>query len=324
MTGMLRIIAFRLAQAGGVALIVGAATFFMMRALPGDLAFRIAAGRYGYDNMTAEIAAQVREELGLDRGVFAAFAEWMSDLASFNLGKSLVSGSTIWSEIAHQLGASLQLASAAIALALLLGLPAGVWCGLRVGGIADRLLVFVSSALRSMPQFLLGLILIVIFSTQLRLLPSAGHGELRHLVLPALTLALGIGAALARVTRDAMHSVATTPYYDFARWKGLGDGQVFMRHGLRNIAPPVLTYLGLQFVLLVEGVVVVETIFGWPGIGHALIHAIFHRDVPMVQGTALVMGLGFVLTNTLIDLAISRIDPRSGGHMQSMSGGRHD
>ncbi|WP_394689495.1 ABC transporter permease [Hoeflea sp.] len=324
MTRIARILGFRLIQAGVVALIVGAATFVMMRALPGDLAFRIAAGRYGYDNTTAEAAAQVRDELGLDQGPLLAFLSWIGDIVRFDLGRSLVSGETIWSEIIHQLGASLQLAGAAVLLAVLIGLPVGIWCGLRAGSTADRLLILLSSAARALPQFLLGLVLIVIFAVQLRLLPAAGYGDLKHLLLPALTLALGLAAALARITREATHSVAQSSYYDFARWKGLNDSQVFFRHGLRNIAPPVLTYLGLQFVLLAEGVVVVETIFGWPGIGHALIHAIFHRDVPMVQGTALVMGLGFVLVNTMVDLAIARIDPRDERQNMNRTVNEHD
>ncbi|MCZ4290777.1 ABC transporter permease [Hoeflea alexandrii] len=323
MSSLARILGFRLAQAGVVGVIVGIATFVMMRALPGDLAFRIAAGRYGYDNTTAEAAAQVRDELGLDQGPLLAFLDWIGDIARFDLGRSLVSGETVWSEITHQLGASLQLAGAAVLLAMLIGLPVGIWCGLRAGSTADRLLILISSAARAMPQFLLGLVLIVIFAVQLRLLPAAGHGDVKHLVLPALTLALGLAAALARITREATHGVAQSSYYEFARWKGLSDRQVFFRHGLRNITPPVLTYLGLQFVLLAEGVVVVETIFGWPGIGHALIHAIFHRDVPMVQGTALVMGLGFVLINTLVDLAITRIDPRGDGRSSNRAGIEH-
>lgn len=317
MIRLLYILAFRLAQAGGVALIVGSATFLMMRALPGDLAFRIAAGRYGYDNTTAEVAAQVRDELGLDRAPFLAFMEWMADLASFNLGNSLVSGEAVWTEIAHQFGATLQLAAAAVVLAMIMALPVGVWCGLRAGSLPDRILIIASSALRAMPQFLVGLVLIVIFAVQFRLLPAAGHGELRHLVLPAFTLALGLAAASARITRDAMHAVANSPYYEFARWKGLNERQVLLQHGLRNITPPVLTYLGLQFVLLAEGVVVVETIFGWPGIGHALIHAIFHRDIPMVQGAALVMGLSFVLVNTVVDLVVAKVDPRSADRQQN-------
>ena len=145
-------------------------------------------------------------------------------------------------------------------------------------------------------------------SIQLGWLPGAGHGRASHLVLPAATLALGLAAVSSRVARDAMAGVVAKPFYAFARWKSLSDREVLLRHGLRNVAAPLVTYLGLQFVTLVEGVVVVESIFGWPGIGHALVHAIFHRDVPMMQGTALVMGL--VLVNAAIDATVRRIDPR--------------
>lgn len=307
---MLNAIAFRLLQAGGVALVVGVMSFLMMQAMPGDMAYRIAAARYGYDLVTADLADAVRAELGLEAGPVAQFLRWMADLARLDLGRSLVSGQPVWDEIAHQLGASLQLAAAALALSLLIGPPLGIYAGLHAGGRFDRALLVVAAGFRAVPQFLLGLVLIVVLAVQLRLLPAAGHGTLAHFILPALTLALGLAAASARITRDAMAGVAAGAPYAFARTKGLSEAQILRRHGLRNIGAPVVTYLGLQFVLLAEGVVVVETIFGWPGIGHALIHAVFHRDVPMVQGTALVMGLGFVLMNAAVDMIARRIDPR--------------
>jgi peptide/nickel transport system permease protein len=147
---------------------------------------------------------------------------------------------------------------------------------------------------------------------QLAALPAAGHGASSNLVLPALTLALPLAALLCRVTRDAMASVGASAYYSFARTKGLSERQVLLRHGVRNVGVPVVAYLGVQMVLLVEGVIVVETLFAWPGIGHALVHAIFGRDVPMIQGTALAMGLMFVVFNALVDLACRMIDPRRG------------
>ncbi|MBB3399346.1 ABC transporter permease [Rhizobium sp. BK068] len=310
MTAALRIIAFRLLQAAGVALVVGVMSFLMMQAMPGDMAYRIAAARYGYDLASAELAQAVRVELGLGADPLAQFLRWMSDLAQFDLGKSLVSGQSVWGEIVHQLGASLELAAMALALSLLIGPPLGIYAGLNAGGRFDGALLVIAAAFRAVPQFLLGLVLIVIFAVQFRLLPSAGYGQASHFFLPAGTLALGLAAASARITRDAMAAVEASPHYAFARTKGLSEIQVLLRHGLRNIGAPVITYLGLQFVLLAEGVVVVETIFGWPGIGHALIHAVFHRDVPMVQGTALVMGLTFVVINAVIDLVARRIDPR--------------
>lgn len=310
MTSVSRVVAFRLLQAAGVALVVGVMSFLMMQAMPGDMAYRIAAARYGYDIVSAELADVVRNELNLDAGPLAQFLHWMGDLAQFDLGKSLVSGQSVWAEIVHQLGASLQLAVAAVALSLMIGPPLGIYAGLHAGGRFDRALLIGAAAFRAVPQFLLGLVLIVIFAVQFRLLPSAGYGQVNHFLLPAATLALGLAAASARIARDAMAAVAASPYYAFARTKGLSDAQILFRHGLRNIGAPVITYLGLQFVLLAEGVVVVETIFGWPGIGHALIHAVFHRDVPMVQGTALVMGLAFVVINAIVDLIARSIDPR--------------
>lgn len=306
----LRAMGYRLIQALLVALLVGALTFLMMQALPGDAAFRIAAGRYGYDMVDAAAAASVRAELGLDRGGWSAFVAWVGDLLRLDFGTSLISGRPVVDEIRHQLGASLQLAGVSLVLSLLIGPPLGIVAGLRAGGWLDRCLLVLSAALRAVPQFLMGLILIVTVSIQLGWLPAAGHGRPEHLILPALTLALGLAAVSARVTRDAMAGVAARPDYAFGRWKGLSEGQMLRRHGLRNIGVPLVTFLGLQLVLLIEGVVVVESIFGWPGIGHALVHAIFGRDVPMVQGTALLLGMGFVLLNALTDLAAHLIDPR--------------
>ena len=303
----------RLLQAVMVAVLIGTATFAMMRSLPGDAAYRIAAGRYGYDNVNAEAARAVREELGLDGPALPALLQWLGDLARLDFGRSMVSGQPVIAEIGHQLGASLALALTAVALSLLIGPPLGIAAGLRPGGVLDRALLVLSTGLKAVPQFLMALVLILIVSVQLRWLPAAGHGEARHFILPSLTLALGLAAVNARIARDAMARIAAMPFYRFARWKGLSGRMTLLRHGLRNVSVPLVTYLGLQFVTLVEGVVVVEAIFGWPGIGHALVHAIFSRDVPMVQGTALVLGLGFVVVNTGIDLAVRRLDPRVAG-----------
>ncbi|SEA94624.1 ABC transporter permease [Rubrimonas cliftonensis] len=300
----------RALQALAVALLVGVSTFAMMRALPGDAAWRIAAGRYGYDNVDAAAAASVRAELGLDGPALPALLQWLGDLFRLDFGVSLVSGQPVAAELAHQLGASLQLALAAVALSLLIGPPLGVAAGLRPGGALDRALLVAATAFRATPQFLLALVLIVLVSVELGWLPAAGHGAARHVILPSLALALGLAATSARIARDATTEIAATAFWRFAEFKGLSRGQVLWRHGLRNVAVPLLTLLGLQFVTLVEGVVVVETIFGWPGIGHALVHAIFARDVPVVQGAALMLGLGFVAVNAAIDIALRRIDPR--------------
>lgn len=302
-------LAWRLAQAGVVAFLVGILSFLMMRALPGDMIFRIAAARFGYDNVTIENAELVRAQLGDPSGT-GAFLDWIGGLLRGDLGRSLVSGDPVSAEIAHQFGATAQLAGAALILSLLIGPPLGIWAGMRPGSLPDRATVFLAALFKATPQFLLGLVLIVLLSTGLGLLPAAGHGSAQHMILPGLTLALGLAASTTRITREALVQARASDWWHFARWKGLSEAQVLRRHALRHIAVPVLTLIAAQFVALMEGVVVVETIFGWPGIGHALVHAVFHRDVPMVQGTALVMGLAFVLVNALADIAARLLDPR--------------
>lgn len=309
MGGVMGQIGWRLAQAALVAIMVGILSFMMMAALPGDMSYRIAGARYGYDAVDASAVAAVGAELG-DPAEIGAFLTWMGQLLTGDLGNSLVSGAPVSGEIAHQLGATAQLSGLAVILSLLIGPPLGVAAGMRARGVLDRTTLVAASTFKAVPQFLLALLLIVVVSIEMGVLPSAGHGEARHIVLPALTLALGLAATTARVTREAVVQIRGSDWWRFARWKGLSEGQILRRHGLRHLAVPLVTLIAAQFVVLLEGVVVVETIFGWPGIGHALIHAVFHRDVPMVQGTALVMGLGFVLINALADVVARTLDPR--------------
>jgi peptide/nickel transport system permease protein len=308
---MLRIVVRRVVQALLAALAVGTLSFFMVHTLPGDMAFRIAAGRYGSDGVTIAASEAVRAELGLDQPALQALAGWWWQLLQFDLGRSFINGKPVWGQLIYQLGYTVELALAAIAFGALIGLPLGLAASLKPGGWIDRASLALSVALRSLPPFLMGVLLVILFSLQLRLLPAAGFVEPINIVLPALTLALGLAAPLSRVARDSLVAVRATPFYAYGRAKGLGDTQVLLRHGLRNAAGPIVAYLGVQLVFLIEGVVVIEMVFSWPGIGHALVHAIFGRDVPIIQGVALAMSLGFVLLNTLLDLAGLLIDPRS-------------
>lgn len=307
-----RLLLWRLGQGILVALMIGILTFVLVRMLPGDMAYRIAAGRYGFDWVSTAAAESVRHELGLDRPAALALLSWLWDLLRLDLGVSLVSGRPVLDELAHQMGHSVTLALWAVGLSLLMGPPLGVIAGLRPGGGADRLLLIGAVVIRAVPPFVVGVVLILVLAVQARLLPAAGHGTVWHGILPTVTLALCLAAMSARVARDAVAVVTHSPYYAFGRTKGLGEGAVFLRHGLRNTAIPVLTYLGVQFVTLVEGVVVIETLFAWPGIGHALVHAIVARDVPMIQGAALAMGLFVVVLNAGIDSLCHWLDPRGG------------
>lgn len=304
------LLARRLVQALAVALIVATACFFIVRQLPGDLAYRIAAARYGFDLVSTAAASGVRAELGLDRAWWLQLLAWWAALLRGELGASFVSGEAVWHELAHELGHTLMLSLAAIAMSLFIGPPLGLFAGLRPGGWVDHASLGVSVLLRTLPPFLLSVLLLLVLSVQLDWLGTAAHGEHGQLGLPALTLALGLAAGSCRVSREAMRAVAATPMFEFARTKGLSDLQALWRHGLRNAAVPVVAYVGVQLVFLIEGVVVVETLFAWPGIGHALVHAVFHRDVPVIQGAALLMALLFVGLNTAVDLACLALDPR--------------
>lgn len=303
-------LAGRLVQALLVALVVGAASFAMMHALPGDAAFRIAAGRYGYDIADAAAAELVRAELRLDQPMWVQLVAWLGALASFDLGHSLVTGASVAHEVASQLANSLTLAVAGVGLSLFFAVPAGVLAASRPGGVVDTLLLAVSIVLRAMPAYAIGIVLMLVLAVHMGLAPVAGHGTAANLPLPALTLALGMAAVSSRVVRDAVLDVMRSDQVRFARAKGLGPTLVLVRHVARNAAIPVVAYVGVQLAYVIEGVVIVESLFAWPGIGHALVHALFARDVPMVQGTALALGLMFVGLNLVIDLLCRGLDPR--------------
>ena len=307
---MLNILAKRLMQLLLVIWSVGTLTFVLTRLLPGDMAYRIAASRYGYDQTDSAAAALVQAELGLDLPWWRSYVSWLTDLLQLNLGKSLVSGESVWALIGHQFGHTFTLALVALLLAFLIGPPLGLLAAMKPQGLFDRFTLIFSTLLRSFPAFIIGIALITLFSVQLKWLPAAGYGELQHFFLPALTLALGLSAVSIRVSRNAMVAVATSEYYQFSRLKGLNKTLRFVRHGLRNVAIPILAYHSVQLIYLIEGVVIVESLFAWPGSGHALVHAVIARDVPMIQGTALIMGAIFVLLNMAVDMLNRLIDPR--------------
>ncbi|OED48147.1 ABC transporter permease [Endozoicomonas sp. (ex Bugula neritina AB1)] len=307
---MNKILLRRAGQAGFVAWAVGTLTFIMMRLLPGDFAYRIAAGRYGYDYVNQAAADAVRQELGLDRPAIVQYFEWLKDLLQFNLGDSLVTGNPVVMELQHQLGHSIKLAIFASIIALIIAIPLGLYVGRHAGKLADKLSLMASIVLRAQPVFVIGLVLVLIFALEFKLLPVAGFGSSEYIVLPAIALALSLAAVSSRLIRNSTHDALSSTWYRFARFKGLSDKQAFEHHGLPNIALPVIAFVSIQAISLIEGIVMIESLFSWPGIGHALAHAIFGRDVPMIQGAALCMGLMFVAINTAADIAVYLLDPR--------------
>ncbi|MCZ2720403.1 ABC transporter permease [Marinomonas sp. 15G1-11] len=299
----------RLVQLVGVIWGVGTLTFVLMRSLPGDMAYRIAASRYGQDNVDSQAAALVREELQLDQGALSAYKDWLLDLLQFRLGDSLVSGEPVIETVQHMLGHSLLLSFAGLALSIAIAVPIGLLSASK-GKMVDSALMGFSSLIRAMPVFVIGVLLLLLFALHWNWFPVAGFGTPAHLVLPALTLGLSLAAVSNRVVRDSAKRVFGSSFYLFSRVKGLSKWTTFKRHGIRNIAVPVVAFLGIQLVSMIEGIVMIESLFSWPGIGHGLAHAIFARDIPVIQGAALVMGILFVFLNTLVDLLCHWIDPR--------------
>ncbi len=309
-TPVAAVLARRGLQAVGVALFVSTLCFLIVQRLPGDAAYRIAAGRYGYDLVDAETAAAVRAELGLDRAAWQQLGSWMLDLLQLDFGRSLVTSRPVLGDVLHHLLGTLQLTAAALVLAMLIGAPLGLLAAHRPDGVLDRLTTAWVAVVRALPPFLLGLLLVLLLSVHLGLLPAVGQAGASGVVLPALTLAVGLSGLVARVTRDAVVEVRRSEYVRFARTKGLAERIVVVRHVLRNAAVTLVPYLGVQAVVLIEGVVVVESLFAWPGLGHALVHAVFWRDVPVLQATALALALLIVAINTMVDLAVLWLDPR--------------
>ncbi|WP_081737657.1 ABC transporter permease [Arthrobacter sp. H41] len=301
----------RAAQAVSVTFAVTVTCFVIVQHLPGDIAFRIAAGRYGYDKVDASAAAEVRAELNLDTPAWQQLGGWIADALRLDFGASLVTGASVTDELAHHLSATVHLAAVALLLSVTLGTVIGLLAARSRGGVLDRLTDAWVALVRALPPFVLGLVLIIVFSVQLGWVPAAGHGERGNIVLPALTLAVGLSGLFARVTRDTVAQILESEHVHFARTKGLAGHIVLARHVLRNAGVTLVAYIGVQVLILVEGVVVVESLFAWPGLGHALVHAVFWRDIPSMQATVLALALIVVVVSTLVDLAVLALDPRT-------------
>ncbi|QBF84601.1 ABC transporter permease [Shewanella maritima] len=299
----------RILQLFSVMLVVGVLSFLIMHSLPGDMAYRIAAGRYGQDNVSMLAAQQVAIELNLDAGLVESLMYWFNDLIRFNFGTSLVSGQNVSDMLYHQVGHSLVLAISAVLIALLISIPFGL-LSVKYPRILNPFISLISVLTKSMPVFVIGIVLIAIFAIELNLAPVAGYGSWQYLLLPAFTLGISLAAVTNRVIYVNALDVSQSAFYQFSRFKGLTVKQTLLRHGVKNISAPVVTYLGIQLVIVIEGIVMIESLFSWPGIGHGLAHAIFARDVPVIQGCALMMGFLFVAVNTITDLICYKLDPR--------------
>ena len=275
--------------------------------LPGD-AVTLMLGEHA----TKDAVAKLRDHLGLDKPFVVRYLEYVGRVVRGDLGRSIQQNRPVSDELADAWPATLELTIAALVLAAVAGIVAGVASAVWPNSIFDALARLGSLFGLSMPIFWTGLVLIVIFSLWLNWLPVGGAGSLNHLVLPAVTLALPSVAMIARMTRAAVLDVLREDYVRTARAKGVGEFWVLARHALRNAFIPILTLLGLQSGQLMGGAVLTETVFAWPGLGRLMVKAIFARDYVLLQGAVLVFALAFVVINLLVDLSYGWLDPRIG------------
>ena len=279
--------------------------FVVLRLVPGDPAYIM----LGPDADQAQVDA-LRAQLGLDHSLIQQYATYLANVVHLDFGQSFRLNADSMSLVLQRVPATIQLASTALLLSLVIGLPLGVIAALRAHSWVDRTISVFSLMGQSTPSFWLGIVLILVFARGLQVLPSAGSGTWSHLVLPTITLALPFLAILVRLTRSGLLEVVHEGYVQTARAKGLGESVVILVHALRNALIPIVTVVGLQFGALLGGTVIVETVFAWPGVGRLLIDSIGRRDYGVVQASILLVATIFVLINLLVDLLYGFLDPR--------------
>jgi peptide/nickel transport system permease protein len=261
-------------------------------------------------NATAQMIENVTREKGLDRPLPEQYARYVWDLAHGDLGRSYIQKIQVSDLVLSRLPATLLLMAGAIFFELLIGIPAGIFAATRRGRPLDRWIMMFSFAGVSAPQFVVGLLLLYIFSNLLSLFPMGGYGTLSHLILPALTLGIAGGGWYARMMRSSMVDVLRQDYVRTAKAKGLGPAKVVLVHAFRNAVLPIIAMIGLDVGFFMSGAVVVESVYGWPGIGQLAWMGIQRLDTPIIMGVTLVAALGILIGNLVADLITPLIDPR--------------
>ena len=303
----------RLVQLIPTLLIVSFAVFMTIHLIPGDPA-SIVAG----PNATDEQLEALTSQFGLDRPLGTQYIIWLGNVLKGDMGTSFLNKYPVTELIAQRIPATLELALAAALIAVVISFPLGILAALKPGSMIDFVSTLFASLSFAVPGFWLAILLILLFSLQFKLLPPSGRPEfgeqpvehLKALIMPAVTLGLGIAAKLARYLRSSMLDVLDRDYVRTARAKGLGEQAVVMRHVLRNAMIPVITVFGLQTGDLLSGAIIVESIFAWPGIGRLTIQSIGWRDYSLLQANVLYIVLAFMLINLLTDLTYAFFDPR--------------
>lgn len=295
----------RLLQSALILLGVSFVTFFLLFVLPADPVRQI-AGR----SASAATVESIRHELGLDRPFLVQFGNYLGGLVQGDLGRSYLQKSEVSVLIASRLPATLLLMVAAIFCELVIGLAMGIIASLRQDSFTDQALMMTSFVTVSAPQFVVSLLMLYVFAVKLGWFPIGGYGTFRHLVLPALTLGILGSGWYGRMMRSSMIDVMRTDYIRTARAKGLTRLRVVLGHALPNAILPIIAMIGIDIGVFMGGIVVVESVFGWPGIGQLAWQAIQRIDIPIIMGVTLISAVAIVLGNLLADLIAPFIDPR--------------
>ncbi|ACM03292.1 ABC transporter permease [Cereibacter sphaeroides] len=295
----------RLFQSALILLGVSLVTFILLYVLPADPVRQI-AGR----SATPQVVENIRRQLGLDQPFLVQYGRYLWGLMQGDFGRSYLQKTDVATLIAARLPATLQLMGGAILCELVLGLTMGIVAALRRGRVLDQGLMIVSFVAVSAPQFVVSLLLLYVFAVKLGWFPIGGYGTLSHLVLPAVTLGILGSGWYSRMMRSSMIDVLRQDYIRTARAKGLTRGRVILRHALPNAILPIVAMIGIDIGIFMGGIVVVESVFGWPGIGQLAWQAIQRIDIPIIMGVTMVSACAIVLGNLLADLVTPFIDPR--------------
>jgi len=310
---MLAYIIRRLASTVLVMGIVAVFVFLLLHLSPGDPAAIIAG-----DNATSEQIDAIRRQLGLDDALIVQFYRWLTAVLHGDLGISIFSNEPVAKLIGQRIEPTLSLALTTIAVAVTLAVSFGVLAAWKVGSWIDRSLMVVSVLGFSVPVFVVGYMLIYVFSISLRWLPVQGYTPIdqgfgpwiERLILPSIALGLAYVALIARITRTSMLEVLAEDYIRTANAKGVATRSVLLKHALKNAGVPIVTVIGIGVALLIGGVVITETVFNIPGVGRLVVDAISKRDYPIIQGVILIFSGVYVLVNLLVDLSYTLLDPR--------------
>jgi peptide/nickel transport system permease protein len=303
---MLSFLIRRLLQTVPTVLAVVLLVFVLFSVVPGSIVSSMS------DDSDPQVELRMKKQLGLDEPLYVRFGAYIAKLATGDFGTSFRTREPVTTMIAKRAWPTLQLIFAAMAFAILIGVPLGFIAALRPGGIVDTIAMVVAVSGLSIAKFWLGLVLMYLFALKLGWLPSFGYGDggLKYLFLPAITLGVSPMALFARTTRAAVLEIMTADFVRTARSKGMSETRVVKWHVMRNALVIILTTIGLQFGGLMGQAVVVEKLFSWPGIGSLLVDSVLQRDIPAVQGSILVVVLAFLAINLLVDVLYGVIDPR--------------